>query len=353
MGCPKMPNEKEILEKLLSKKISRRTFLRQSFMGIIGFYGMGFLLGQKGKSRIKKFVEDVIDGKAKKGSGIVKYRRLGKTNLMVSEVGLGGHFRSSPEKRIEVTKNALDLGINFFDSTTVNESEAMGMSLKTLRAREKCIISVGENALGVDIVSADEKRIRENIETHLKALQTDRIDVLRVLDCHFEDYQDKVGMDKKEEMAKIAEILGRLKKQGKIRFTCFTTHRQDDFMPYVYDADIGNLFDAMMIRYNFLDTKPEEKIIPYAKKHDMGIITLKPFLNGALLNKISEKSAKDLGVEARKSSDPIFNSLRDREKGLAYALLKFILSNKDISVAIPAAQSPREVVENATASIFA
>ena len=361
MGCPKIPTEEEIIKKFFSKRIKRRSFLKQLFMSIMGFYGIGALLGQKSNNKIKRFIEGIIEGKIEKGSRTVKYRRLGKTELMVSEVGVGGHswawgLNTEQHTKIDIVRTALDLGINYFDSTYPYESRTLGMLLKELKARERCVIAVGEIRPMFHIVNADEKRIRENVEEHLRALQTDRIDILRIIDNHghFEQYTEKAGLDRTEEIRGIVEIFERLKKEGKIRFTCFTTHKQNDFIPYVYTADIGKLFDCMMIRYNLLETGPEKRVIPYAKDHDMGIIVLKPFLAGALLNKVPDSGDLNLrNIQLRPPSDPIFADLKHKDKGLAYALLRFILSNRDISVAIPAVRTVEQVIENAAASIFA
>ena len=47
----------------------------------------------------------------------MEYRRLGKTEQMVSVIGLGGHSRSNDQQRREVVNRCLDLGVNYIDST--------------------------------------------------------------------------------------------------------------------------------------------------------------------------------------------------------------------------------------------
>jgi len=162
----------------------------------------------------------------------------------------------------------------------------------------------------------------------------------------------KMNLNKEEEITKISHILSKFKKEGKIRFSCFTTHLYDDLSPSAGDADIGNLFDIIQIRYNFLENGASNKIIPYAKKHNMGIVVMKPFRKGTLLNKYSGVSSDATYADLKSPTDAIFANLKYKEEGLAYALLKFILSNPDISVVIPGVSSLEEVIKNANVSIL-
>ncbi len=351
-------------EKLLSEKIGRREFLKRSFGGVLKGCTVYAVFGFLWRAKIKKlFAEE----NSKKYIGTVKYRRLGKTNLMVSEVGVGGHeyneagwqIRQPLEERIKIIGKALDLGVNYFDTTSDGESRSLGKVLKALKARDKCYIAHGDCAQEFCIRNADEKFIREAVERQLEALQTDRIDVFRVLAGRVARYvKDYVLIRKedhdlsiKQEIRKIAEILEKLKKEGKIRFSCYGIGAHSKIEPY--EAEVGNLFDCMQIRYNFLENEPEEEVIPYTKGHDMGIIIVKPFRRGTLLNKFvggKERDPQDLDL--RKLSDPLFATLKYKEKGLAYALLKYVLSNKDISVVISGVGSVEQIVGNAGVSIF-
>ena len=83
----------------------------------------------------------------------VKYRRLGRTNMMVPEIGLGGHdwgLDGKPgqgttdyrQERLEVLKKALDLGVNFIDTTNNYEAETLGNRLKQISAVGKFIIAL-------------------------------------------------------------------------------------------------------------------------------------------------------------------------------------------------------------------
>ena len=290
----------------------------------------------------------------------VKYRKFGKSEIMVSEIGIGGHEygRDGAEKyqpfeeRVKLIAKALELGINYFDTCCDTEGFSLGKVLKALNARDKCYIAYGENVEGFRIYSADERLIRETLERQLQCLQTDRIDIFRVLDFSISDFTEKMRLDKGEEITKIAHILSKFKKEGKIRFSCYSTHLYDQLNPLAGDADIGNLFDAIQMRYNFMENGASQKIIPYAKKHNMGIVVMKPFRKGTLLNRYSGVSSDATYADLKSPEDPLFANLKYKEKGMAYALLKFILSNPDISVVIPGVASIEQLIENANVSML-
>jgi aryl-alcohol dehydrogenase-like predicted oxidoreductase/MoaA/NifB/PqqE/SkfB family radical SAM enzyme len=290
----------------------------------------------------------------------VKYRRLGKTQLMVSEVGLGGHeydikggfVRHSLQERTKIISKALDLGINFFDAADRDELFSIVNILRKLNARDKCIVSYGENVEGFRIINADEKQIRELVEGQLKTLQTDRIDIFRILDFSISDYAIKMNVSLEEEIEEISLIINKLKEEGKVRFSCFTTHSQEGIERWAGKADVGNLFDTIQIRFNFLECGPINRIIPYAKAHDMGIIVMKPFRKGTLLNKFCGDSCDSTYSDLKSPSDPAFEHLKYKEKGLVYALLKYVLSHQDISTVIPGVASVEQLEENANVSIL-
>jgi len=304
-------------------------------------------------------VKELLDEEASKKFK-VKYRRLGKTNLMVSEVSLGGHDWGldgkpgigTPEyrkERLEVIKKALDLGVNFVDTTNNYEGETLGQRLKQLNVREKFIIAYGESDNFVR--NADETYIRGLVEKQLKLLDTYTIDIFMVFDFPIMNYAREMNVSIEKEIEQISQILGKLKREGKIRFSCFGTHEQDSFEKRVGKADIGNLFDILQINFNFLENGSLNTIIPYAKEHDMGIIVMTPFRKGTLLNKYWG-GPKQRDRDLKKPDDLIFENLEEKELGLDWALLKYVLSVKDISTVIPGVANREQLVRNLAVSIF-
>lgn len=306
------------------------------------------------KDELEAKVQELIE--ESNGKFKVKYRRLGKTNLMVSEVGLGGHEWGldgrpgtvSPNERLEVIKKALELGVNYFDVTNDYEGERLGKYLRELDARKKVIIAYGEST-DKYVQKADETHIRGLLENQLKLLGTDMIDIFMVLAFPVGLYVQNASISAEEEFKKISQILEKLKKEGKIRFSCLGTQEQESFEKWTEKADIGNLFDALQINFNFLDNGPLKKIIPYAREHDMGVMVMTPFRKGTLLN-------KDWGGDKPRNlispDDPLFENLKDKEMGLDWALLKYVISVEGISTVIPGVANREQLLRNLAVSIF-
>jgi aryl-alcohol dehydrogenase-like predicted oxidoreductase/MoaA/NifB/PqqE/SkfB family radical SAM enzyme len=309
---------------------------------------------------VKETDEKIIPSKAPVAvTQEIKKRRLGRTGILIAEVGMGGHTydtkggiaKHGPDVRKNIFQAALDLGLNYFDACDCEELTSTINTLNSLKARDRCVIAYGDNVEGDRITNADEKFIREHVERHLRTLKTDRIDILRVLDWSIADYARKMKARVEEEIEQISLIIDKLKKEGKVRFSCFSTHLQDTLEPLAGKAKVGELFEVLQTRFNFLESGPANKIIPYAKTHDMGVVVIKPFRKGTLLNKYcgdpSDPSYADLIAEDNK----LFEGLPHKEKGLAYALLKYILSNNDVSVVIPGVATLEQLTENARVSM--
>jgi len=102
----------------------------------------------------------------------MKKVRLGRTNLKVSRVGIGGIPLQRPSERgaIEVIRHAIDNGINIIDTSIGygNSEERIG---KALVGRRDDAILITRTSV------ADKKRANEHIEQSLKNLQTDFIDI--------------------------------------------------------------------------------------------------------------------------------------------------------------------------------
>lgn len=87
----------------------------------------------------------------------MKYRILGRTKIRVSELGVGGHeyrrrlpekrdkeefMRTQPERN-ELIRRALDAGINYFDTTFIEEVESLGLAIRKINPkRENIYVSI-------------------------------------------------------------------------------------------------------------------------------------------------------------------------------------------------------------------
>ena len=327
-------------------KINRRQFIRN-----LSFSFAGAKIATGG---ITSF-SNVFDKTCAEQAGKMKYRTLGGTGLKVSEVAIGGHFNGIGWKkkgsnrqslRNEVIGEAYKLGINFFDTNEVYESEKIGIALKANGIkRDKIFLSADTNAYdGVGKNKSAKEIINETIEEvdrHIAALKTSYVDIFRF--TTWGEKYNEMGIKAGLEAFKI------LKKDGKARYFAISNHNPVDLQIMI--KEIPEL-DILYIPYSYITRKAEE-VFPVAKEKGIGVICIKPFVHGSLFN-IKNIDISKMGSNLKKileSSDSNTDELlKDTKQSLALANLKFILNNENISTIIPGMETVEEVKENVMAS---
>ena len=249
------------------------------------------------------------------------YRRLGRTELMVSEIGFGGHHKSkTKDERIACAKAAYDHGINLFDAFEAcyghREIDEMGEIVKAI-GRPK------DTYIAVHLWTGGRYYTMKQIERTLKILQTDCIDIGWLTASH--------GCRLNDDSVQTAM---KAKKQGKVRFIGVTGH---EAIPVIRTIQY-DVFDCLLYPYSFGFERAKEKIIPLAKERDMGMVAIKPFRAGGVLKNVSglKELGKRMGIEGL--TPPQIN-------------LRFILSQPAVSCTVPGMAQPEWVAENAQASI--
>jgi len=265
--------------------------------------------------------------------GRVRNRVLGKTGLRVSEIGFGGHswaysrvpdgkggFRKvTIDEAVEILRAGMQMGVNFVDSCTARvESSLPGEALKRLKARDRFIVSirVSHKMKGI---KADREEIYKWTEERLRLWQTDHVDLCLL--CNTERDTPQSGY---WDMSYSIDALEKLKKQGKIRFTGFGCHFTPELFLKAFDK-FGDYFDICSLPYN-VRHRAAEKILPAAKKKNLGVITIKPFARGALLKKGN------------------FKDRRPRD------LIAFVLENRQVDLCTCGLHTLQQMRENFSAS---
>jgi len=244
-------------------------------------------------------------------------RVLGRTGLEVSVIGFGSIKLPGVQKddAVEMLNRALDLGINYIDTARNyrDSEEKIGPVLK--ERRSECFIATKTAA-------RDASGLMKDLEISLRDLQTDTIDVYQL-----HTVSDMATYKKVMAPGGALEGAKKAKAQGKIHHIGITIHRDLDTMRAAIQSDE---FETIMLAYSILDQEGVgEEIIPMAKERNMGIVTMKPLSGGSLC--LPEPEQKKLG------KDP-----------MVIGSLRFIKSNKDITLAIPGVENVREVEENAS-----
>ena len=200
----------------------------------------------------------------------MKKRRIGRTDIEASVIGFGGiPIQKLPgRKATEVLHRAIDMGITFFDTARAyTDSEVkMGKALSPYRDK----IYIASKAL-----SRGAEGMRKELETSLRNLKTDMIDLYQI---HSVDYLDQ--LEKALRPGGAYEALLKAKEEGKIRWIGVTGHSR----PVILKAIYSEKFDTIQIPFNPIEDEWLEDVIPAARERSMGIIGMKPLAGGALRN---------------------------------------------------------------------
>jgi aryl-alcohol dehydrogenase-like predicted oxidoreductase len=203
----------------------------------------------------------------------MEYRRLGRTNLMVSAVGLGGHSRSKDDERREIVSRCLDAGINYIDACWDNEVKRDAKALKGRRDQAYLALSHGAKEVRNEDFRTSRKLL-ESLDELLKASEQEYTDLWRIT-C-----LEPGGRHTFNTACEIVDALEKAKKQGKARFGGFSSHdrRWIQFMiEYFPQVDVVCFpFTTMSKR------APQDSLFDALKKRDVGAFGIKPFAAASL-----------------------------------------------------------------------
>ena len=238
----------------------------------------------------------------------MKYTTLGKTGLKVSVVGLGGIpvQRTDKAEAVEIVNACMEQGINYLDTArgyTVSE-EYFGEAIKG--HRDKWVLATKTMARTYEGMKAD-------IETSLKNLQTDYIDLYQIHNIKTDEEFD-ICFGENGAYKALAEA----KAEGKIGHIGATAHGLESFARLIREYE--DKIETIMFPYNIVENQGAE-LMKECREKNIGFIAMKPMAGG---------------------------NLDDTKLALRY-----ILNNPDCTIAIPGMGSAEEVLSNASEEVFA
>jgi len=192
------------------------------------------------------------------------YRTLGRTGMKITIVSFGAML--TPES--EVIRVAFEHGINYVDTArrymNGRNEEIVARALKGMR--DKVYV-----ATKTQPASKSRGAIFNDVETSLKALDTDHIDVIQL---HSVTDKDRIYHPETR------EALIRLREQGKVRFFGITTHGNQAEVLNALADDKDHFFDTALVAYNFQSSADIREAVARAARANIGIIAMKTQAGG-------------------------------------------------------------------------
>jgi len=226
----------------------------------------------------------------------MNYVNLGKTGIKVSRICLGCMSYGAPatgkpkpgshawtlneEESEPFFRQALDLGINFFDTANVYSSgaseEVLGRFVKTNIRREAVVIATKVHGVMRDEPNGhglSRKAILYEIDQSLRRLQTGYVDLYQI---HRWDYETPIE--------ETLEALHDVVKSGKVRYIGASSMHAWQFTKALYLADLHGWtrFVSMQNHYNLLYREEEREMIPLCQSEGIGVIPWSPLARGRL-----------------------------------------------------------------------
>lgn len=301
---------------------------------------------------------------------MIKKRKLGKTDLLVSEIGLGCYqlggyskineisvgFGEMDEKTaVDIINTALEFGINTFDTAdfySLGKSEVrLGKALKDCRneinffTKAGSVASYTDSAFEIDL---SYHHLMASIDRSLKRLETDYIDL----------FQIHKSPQSEEDFSGIEKAFTAIKSEGKARYCGASVANR-----YQIGIELmkRGLVDTLQLYFSLIDPAPLSELFSVAKQEGVGIIIAEPLAQGMLTGKykpghvfpdsdIRYHSYDNDLLQKKLEKSQKFQFLVNEDRTASQAALSYVLSRDEVSICIPGAKSVEQLKSNVLAS---
>ena len=296
----------------------------------------------------------------------MRYRKLGKTNFEVSEIGYGAWgiggkqwLGGSDDESLGALRRAIELGVNLIDTALAygdgHSEKLVGEVVRQSPGKVYVATKVPPKnrvwpaASGTPISDVfPYEYIIQSAEESLRNLKLDSIDLLQLHVWHPEFLESD---DWRRAFAD-------LKRSGKVRAVgiSVTEHEPDT----VLDALRTDLIDAVQVIYNVFDQAPEAKLFPLCLERNVGVLARVPLDEGGLSGRLAENTTFPPGDfrafyfrgDRKKQVVEHVNALRQDlgDADLAETALRFCLAHPAVSSVIPGMRTRQHVEANSALS---
>ncbi len=302
----------------------------------------------------------------------MKYRRLGRTDLQLSEVGFGVWSVSTgwwgkvdKPDAIRLLREAKELGVNFFDT---GDTYGEGYGEEILREafpKDRSSVVIGTK-FGYDLDAPreghhrerpqrwDAEFIRAAIEKSLRRLGTDYVDLYQMHNPRL----DAIRNDD------LAELLDALVKEGKVRWWGAALGPDIGWRNEGDAAMTERGVASMQIIYSIIEQQPARYFFPTAREHETGLLARVPHASEILTDDFADKARVEfepgdhrahrhrewLDKAFRKREQVLFVAGGDTGRTLAQAAIRFCLTEPGIASVLPNIVRSDQLAEFAAAS---
>jgi D-threo-aldose 1-dehydrogenase len=284
----------------------------------------------------------------------MKTRRLGRTNLTVSEIGMGGAWllgRRSDlplDNGIQTIRHALDLGINYLDTAECyiggRSEEVFGAALEgysgAYTLATKCGHRVGSAAPRSAPFDWTRHTVLESLDVSLSRLGRTSVDVFQL------HTPEEPSLDAIFGPGGAVEGMREARERGLIRFLGITG-RDLEFLTRCVESDA---FDTLIVfqRFDLLE-QSALALFRAAQAHDVGVILGSPLRLGLFGSARDELLAR-CDDDDRAQVTALEALLGDEPGGVTASAIRFALSHESVSVVLSGAASPAEIESAVTAA---
>jgi aryl-alcohol dehydrogenase-like predicted oxidoreductase len=298
----------------------------------------------------------------------MRFRKLGSTNLEVSEIGYGAWgiggkqwLGGADDESVAALQKAIELGLNFIDTALAygdgHSERLVGKVSKSVKKKVFIATKVppknrlwpARPLIGIEEVFPHDYVI-ECTEQSLKNLGVERVDLQQL---HVWN-PEWIGRD---EWRRAFEDLKKSGKVGAVGIS-INDHQPDSALEIVETG----LIDTVQVIYNIFDPTPERHLFPLTRKKNVGVIARVPLDEGSLTGKITENTKfepndfrnyyfrGDRKKQVVERVNALQKDLGSKNGPLAETALRFCLSNPTVSTVIPGMRTRQNVEANCAAS---
>lgn len=293
----------------------------------------------------------------------MKYRKLGKTNLKVSVIGIGtwqfgGEWgQDFTQSEVDsILDRALEEGINLVDTAECygdHLSEQFVGDYISRRDRDRIVLATKFGHAFTGRFQREQlwrpEDVLKQLDDSLKALKTDYIDL----------YQFHSGSDEAFDQDDLWTLLDKQVQAGKIRHLGTSIGRNDNVHQTEASTRVGS--EVIQVVYNRLDKKPEECVFPISIEQNLGVLARIPLASGYLTGKYRPGAVfSETDVRHRHNAEDTERKLQQvaqiKEQevpvgvNMATWALAWCLKHPAVTAVIPGCKNPEQVSSNASAS---